>query len=284
MRPGAGLGDDRRSSRRPPDADGHRHPPRHRRRLARPRRAARARGRRRRRSRRPAGARGAAARARRSSALDTETSSLEPHDAELIGLSLAASPTEVWYLPFGHRPRGGELAAPAPVRNLPPITDFALAPLVALLEDPAVPKAGHNIKYDWQVLRRAGVELAGVAFDSMLASFVLDPGRRSHAIDTLCLEHFGRAAADLRRRHRAGQGADPVRRGARSRRRRRTAARTARRCSRCTSCFAPALARHRRWSRCSATSSCRWSRVLTDMEWDGIAIDPRGLRAAQRAS
>jgi DNA polymerase I len=68
-----------------------------------------------------------------------------------------------------------------------------MAPLVALLQDPDVPKAGHNVKYDWQVLRRAGVELAGVAFDSMLASFVLDPGRRSHAIDTLCLEHFGRA-------------------------------------------------------------------------------------------
>jgi DNA polymerase I len=126
-------------------------------------------------------------------ALDTETSSLEPHDAELIGLSLAASPTEVWYLPFGHRPPVGDLAAPDPVRNLPPITDARCAPLVALLTDPAVPKAGQNIKYDWQVLRRAGIELAGVAYDSMLASFVLDPGRRSHAIDTLSLEHLGRA-------------------------------------------------------------------------------------------
>jgi DNA polymerase-1 len=125
-------------------------------------------------------------------ALDTETSSLEPHDAELVGLSLAASPTEVWYLPFGHRPRGGDLAAPEPVKNLPAITDPAMAPLHQLLTDPTVPKAGHNIKYDWQVLRRAGVELAGVAFDSMLASFVLDPGRRSHAVDTLSLEHLGR--------------------------------------------------------------------------------------------
>ena len=124
--------------------------------------------------------------------LDTETSSLEPHDAELIGLSLAVSATEVWYLPFGHRPRGGELAAPAPVRNLPPITDPACAPIADLLRDAAVAKAGQNIKYDWQVLRRAGVELAGVTFDSMLASFVLDPGRRSHAIDALSLEHLGR--------------------------------------------------------------------------------------------
>ncbi|MGI9040540.1 MAG: DNA polymerase I [Gemmatimonadales bacterium] len=125
-------------------------------------------------------------------ALDTETSSLEPHDAGLIGLSLAASPTEVWYLPFGHRPPSGDLAAPAPVKNLPPVTDFACACLYRLLSDPAVPKAGHNLKYDWQVLRGAGVELAGAGFDSMLASFVLDPGRRSHAIDTLSLEHLGR--------------------------------------------------------------------------------------------
>jgi len=125
-------------------------------------------------------------------ALDTETTSLEPHDAELIGLSLAASATEVWYLPFGHRPRAGALAAPEAVRNLPPITDPACAPIAELLRDAAVPKAGQNIKYDWQVLRRAGVELGGVAYDSMLASFVLDPGRRSHGIDALSLEHLGR--------------------------------------------------------------------------------------------
>ena len=125
-------------------------------------------------------------------ALDTETSSLAPRRAELIGLSLAASPSEVWYLPFAHRAAGGELAAPAPVSNLPPFQDERLAPLRELLADPLIPKAGHNIKYDWAVLRRAGVELAGVTYDSMLASFVLEPGRRSHAIDSLALEQLGR--------------------------------------------------------------------------------------------
>ncbi|MGN6392738.1 MAG: DNA polymerase I [Gemmatimonadales bacterium] len=124
--------------------------------------------------------------------LDAETTSLEPRRAALVGLSLAASPTEVWYLPFGHRAPAGELAAPAPVTNLPSLGDPALAPLAELLQDPAVKKAGHNIKYDWQILRAAGIELAGVAYDTMLESFVLDPGRRSLAIDTLCLEHFGR--------------------------------------------------------------------------------------------
>jgi len=126
-------------------------------------------------------------------AISAQASSREPHEAELIGLALAASPEEAWYLPFGHRPQLGELAVPEPVRNLPALATAELAPLAALLADASVPKAGDNIKYDWQVLRRAGVEIAGVAYDSMLASFVLDPGRRSHAIDTLSLEHLGRS-------------------------------------------------------------------------------------------
>ena len=126
-------------------------------------------------------------------ALDIKTSSLEPHGAELIGLGLAASPAEAWYLPFGHRPQDGELAAPVPVRNLPPLADSACADLVAFLQDSTRPKGGHDIKFDWQVLRNNGVELAGVGFDSMLASFVLDPGRRSHSLETLSLDLLGRS-------------------------------------------------------------------------------------------
>jgi DNA polymerase-1 len=126
-------------------------------------------------------------------ALDVEASTIEPRDAEIVGLSLAASPSEVWYLPLAHRPAGGELAAPGPVPNLPPLSDPAMAPLRALLTDRSVPKAAHDVKFHWQVLRGVGVELDGVAYDTMLASFVLDPGRRSHAIDNLCLEHLGRA-------------------------------------------------------------------------------------------
>ena len=123
-------------------------------------------------------------------ALDTEASSIDPLRASLVGLSLAVAPGQSWYLPFAHRPPDGELAGGEPPRNLPPLSDAALAPLRALLTDPGVAKAGHNIKYDWLVLRRAGVELAGVTYDSMLASFVLDPGRRSHALDALALERL----------------------------------------------------------------------------------------------
>ena len=121
-------------------------------------------------------------------ALDTETTSLDPMRATLIGLSLATAPGSSWYLPFAHRAPDGELTGGPPPRNLPPLTDESLAPLVDLLTDPAVPKAGHHIKYDWLVLRRSGVELAGVTYDSMLASFVLDPGRRSHGLDDLARE------------------------------------------------------------------------------------------------
>jgi DNA polymerase-1 len=131
-------------------------------------------------------------------AIGTRTDSPQPRAADLVGLSLSATPTEVWYLPFGHRvpsalgSLGEGLAPPDAVKNLPPLGDSRMAPLAGLLADRAVPKAGHGIKFDWQVLRRAGVELAGVTFDTMLASFILDPGRRSHAIDNLCLEHLGR--------------------------------------------------------------------------------------------
>jgi DNA polymerase-1 len=123
-------------------------------------------------------------------AIDTETTSLEPMRAELVGLSLAVAPGAAWYLPFAHRPGGDMLESTAP-RNLPPIGDPALAPLRELLADPSVAKVGHNIKYDWLVLRRAGVALGGVAFDSMIASFMTDPAKRSHALDTLTQEHFG---------------------------------------------------------------------------------------------
>lgn len=204
-------------------------------------------------------------------ALDTETSSLEPHDAELIGLSFAATPEEVWYLPFGHRPPAGELAAPAPVTTLPPITDPACAPVAALLRDAAVPKAGHNIKYDWQVLRRAGIELGGVAYDSMLASFVLDPGRRSHAIDTLSLEHLGRGMRQYTDLTGKGKAQIPF-----------AEVPVADAAAYCGADSATVLALHQFFApslrdmgleRLLDTIEMPLVPVLVDMEWDGIAID-----------
>ena len=75
-----------------------------------------------------------------------------------------------------------------PVRNLPPLDAPEMEPLRALLEDPGVRKTAQNAKYDMLALRRAGVTLHGLEFDTMLASYVLDPGRRSHGLDVLALE------------------------------------------------------------------------------------------------
>jgi DNA polymerase-1 len=122
-------------------------------------------------------------------ALDTETTALDPMRADLVGLSIAVAAGEAWYLPFAHRP-SGDMLSREEVRNLPGLREPALAELVALLGDESVAKVGHNLKYDWLVLRRAGVELRGVAFDTMIASFMLEPGKRSHALDTLALEQF----------------------------------------------------------------------------------------------
>jgi DNA polymerase-1 len=77
---------------------------------------------------------------------------------------------------------------PIPVRNLPPLTDSVMAPLRELLEDRAVSKTAQNGKYDLLALRSVGVEIQGLDFDTMLASYVLDPGRRSHGLDVLALE------------------------------------------------------------------------------------------------
>ncbi len=124
-------------------------------------------------------------------AVDTETTALDPMRAGLVGLSLAVAPGQSWYFPFAHLPPDGPLAGGEMPRNLPLLPSAALAPLRALLADPQVAKAGHNVKFDWLVLRRAGADLAGVTYDSMLASFVLDPGRRSHALDDLARERLG---------------------------------------------------------------------------------------------
>jgi DNA polymerase-1 len=137
---------------------------------------------------------------------------IDPLRSSLVGLSIAVEPGEAYYLPFRHRVRRpaqqellpdappSDAAAEAAIRNLPPLTSDALAPLRALLEDPTIRKTAQNAKFDMLALRRAGVRLAGVDFDTMIASYVLDPGRRAHGLDLLALEfldHKMRTYEDL---------------------------------------------------------------------------------------
>ena len=213
-------------------------------------------------------------------ALDTETTSLDPMRADLVGLSLAIAPGRSWYLPFAHVAPDGELAGAAP-RNLPPLASPALAPLREVLADPRVPKAGHNIKYDWLVLRRAGTELAGVSYDSMLASFVLDPGRRSHAIDELARDRLSlvlRTYGELVGRGRSERPFATV-----------PVADAAGYCAadsemvlRLEAAFRPELEDHE-LLRLLETIELPLIGVLTDMEWRGVRIDLERLGEIARA-
>ncbi|HEX4684383.1 MAG TPA: DNA polymerase I [Gemmatimonadaceae bacterium] len=83
------------------------------------------------------------------------------------------------------------------VKNLPPIDSPETAPLKALLEDATVRKTAQNAKYDMLALRVAGVALRGLDFDTMIASYVLDPGRRTHGLDLLALEFLNHKMTSL---------------------------------------------------------------------------------------
>ncbi len=120
--------------------------------------------------------------------LDTETTSTEPLSAALVGLSLCSSAERAWYVPIGHRDQSGALL-PGQLRR-----QEVLDILRPLLEDQKIPKLGHNLKFDYGVLRCQGedaVRLAGPLLDTMVASYLLAPERRSHKLDDLCQELLG---------------------------------------------------------------------------------------------
>ncbi len=114
-------------------------------------------------------------------AFDTETDSLDARHARLVGVSFAAAEDGGYYLPVGHA--GGEAQVP---------WERAREVLREWLEDPAAPKAGQNLKYDRAVLRAAGIVVEGIAFDTLVAAQLLDPGRgASHRLDDLARRYLG---------------------------------------------------------------------------------------------
>ena len=114
-------------------------------------------------------------------AFDTETTSLEYMKAEIVGLSFAVKAGEAAYVPLAHRyPDAPEQLDRKKV----------LARLKPLLEDPKRPKLGHHIKYDAHVLRNYGIEMAGIRFDSMLESYVLDSVASRHDMDSLAEKYL----------------------------------------------------------------------------------------------
>ncbi len=110
---------------------------------------------------------------------DTETTSLNPLQAELVGLAFAVAPHEAYYLPLCHT------CVNAPKQLA---LDQALVSLKPIFEDPGIRKIGQNLKYDMLVLGRYGINVKGVYFDPMIASYLLHPGRQSHGLEALALE------------------------------------------------------------------------------------------------
>ncbi len=134
------------------------------------------------------------ARERGEVALRVLTAEADPMRGRIAGIVLSTDPGEAHYLPFGHQPPS-ELTLEAPaddaVLNLPPLDSDPMAPLRALLADPDVRKIGHDLKHAVVSLAENGIELASPWFDTMIASYVLDPGRRGRELESLATDLLG---------------------------------------------------------------------------------------------
>jgi len=112
-------------------------------------------------------------------AVDTETTSQDPMKAELVGLSFSVKSDEAFYIPLAHDyPDAPDQLELKTVLNL----------LKPVLENPGIKKIGQNIKYDWIVLKHYDIHLAGVVFDTMLASYLINPSKRAHNLDQIALD------------------------------------------------------------------------------------------------
>src|SRR6266571_5083639 len=140
-------------------------------------------------------------------ALDVETDSLDPMQAQLCGFSLAVAPNEACYVPLAHRQGGdggrgglfqGEIAADQIAEA------DALEAMKPLLEDLGVLKIGQNFKFDWQIFALRGIEIASYD-DTMLMSYVVDAGRSDHGIDPLARRYFDHQTVDFNEVTKAGK-------------------------------------------------------------------------------
>ena len=111
-------------------------------------------------------------------AVDTETSSLNPQDANLIGISISYAPNISFYIPVGHEK----------VNSLN--RELVLKKLKPILEDSSIKKVGQNIKYDFIIFKKLGIELNSIE-DTMLLSYTIDAGNNRHNMDTLADLHLG---------------------------------------------------------------------------------------------
>ncbi|MDA7606096.1 DNA polymerase I [Pelagibacteraceae bacterium] len=110
-------------------------------------------------------------------AVDTETSSLNPLEANLVGVSFSYAPNKACYIPLAHKQKGLK-------------KEMVLKKIKPLLEDPSIKKVGQNIKFDFIVLKQNGIEINSIE-DTMLISYTIDAGINRHNMDTLSEIHLG---------------------------------------------------------------------------------------------
>lgn len=116
-------------------------------------------------------------------AVDTETTSLDYMEAEIVGLSLSVEAGKAAYIPVAHDYPGAPDQLPR---------DEVLAKLEGFLQDPEKHKVGHHLKYDAHIFARYGIDLAGMRFDSMLESYVLNSVATHHDMDSTARHYLGR--------------------------------------------------------------------------------------------
>jgi DNA polymerase I len=119
-------------------------------------------------------------------ALDTETTSDDPWHAELVGISFSMAPGEAYYIPVGHIQT---IDGQEPGNQLP--LAFVLEKLRPVLEDSTIRKYMHNAKYDMLLLLHSGVTLCGLAFDTMVGAYLIDPGRRGLGLKDQVFQRLG---------------------------------------------------------------------------------------------
>jgi DNA polymerase-1 len=114
--------------------------------------------------------------------IDTETTSRFPMDAKLVGISFSLTPEKAYYIPLLH----SYLGVPLQLSK-----DYVLEKMKKIFEEPDIRKIGHNIKYDFIILKKEGIDLKGIAFDTMLASYLLNPNKANHNLSDVAMDCLG---------------------------------------------------------------------------------------------
>ncbi len=197
-------------------------------------------------------------------AIDVETNGLRTRQARLCGVSLAVETGRAWYIP---------VRSPKPDSHLD--LDAVRAALGPILADESIGKVGHNLKFDMLVLRHEGMPLAGIAFDTMIASYVIDATRSSHRLDVLVLAGLGLTSIDLGTLLGRGKSARtfdevPLDEAARY------AGEDVDAALRLRAVYAPILKKERLETLFNELETPLVD-VLAEMEWNGIIVDPDEL-------